>query len=51
MLVPEGPFKHLVTEYVDMITRVQAKRYVLVITDRFSRWIEAIQSADQATGN
>ncbi len=34
--VPEGPFKHLVMDYVDMIKRVQGKRYMLVIIDRFS---------------
>lgn len=44
ILVPEGPFKHLVMDYVDMIKSVQGKRYILVITDRFSGWVEATPS-------
>lgn len=40
--VPEGPFKHLVIDYVGMIKRVQGKRYMLVVIDRFSRWIKAV---------
>lgn len=39
--VPVGPFKHLMMDYVDMIERVQGKRYILVVVCRFSRWIEA----------
>ncbi len=48
--VPEGPFKHLVMDYVDMIKRVQGKRYMFVVIDRFSRWVEAVASADQGAG-
>ncbi|KAK0136998.1 Gag-Pol polyprotein [Merluccius polli] len=35
---PEGPFRHLVLDYVDMIKKVNDKRYMLVVIDRFSRW-------------
>ncbi|XP_056876766.1 uncharacterized protein K02A2.6-like isoform X2 [Takifugu flavidus] len=39
--MPDGPFRHLVMDYVDMIDRVQGKRYMFVVVCRFSRWIEA----------
>ncbi len=45
--VPEGPFKHLVMDYVDMIKRIQGKRYMFVVIDIFSRWVEAVPSEDQ----
>lgn len=44
--VPEGPFKHLVIDYVDRIKTVQGKRYMLVVTDHFSRCVEAVPSKD-----
>ena len=38
---PRGPFQELVIDYVDMLTPVGGKRYMLVVVDRFSRWVEA----------
>ncbi|XP_040927264.1 uncharacterized protein LOC121202322 [Betta splendens] len=39
--IPDGPFKHLTLDFVDMVRPVQGKRYLLVVIDRFSRWVEA----------
>ncbi|KAI5617727.1 hypothetical protein C0J50_22731, partial [Silurus asotus] len=44
--VPMGPFRHLVMDFVDMQDRVSGKRYILVVVDRFSRWVEAVATAD-----
>ena len=38
---PRGPMRELVIDYVDMITPIEGKRYMLVVVDRFSRWVEA----------
>ena len=48
ILVPEGPFQHIVIDYVDM-TSARQKIHTSSI-DRFSRWIETIPSADQGSG-
>ncbi|KAL2076356.1 hypothetical protein ACEWY4_028057 [Coilia grayii] len=45
--VPEGPFKHVVIDYIDMIKTVKRYRYVLVVVCRFSRWVEACESPEQ----
>ena len=42
--MPEGPFKHLVIDYIDMGKTIRKHRYVLVVVDRFSRWVEACPS-------
>ncbi|XP_056899994.1 uncharacterized protein K02A2.6-like [Takifugu flavidus] len=39
--LPDGPFRHLIMDYVDMVDRVERKRYMFVVVCRFSRWIEA----------
>lgn len=39
---PSGPFQELVIDYVDMIKPVEGKRYLLVVCDRFSRWVDAV---------
>ena len=39
---PDGPFRHLMLDFIDMTERVKGFRYILVVIDRFSRWIEAI---------
>ena len=39
---PSGPFRHLMMDHVDMTERVKGFRYLLVVVDRFSRWVEAV---------
>lgn len=41
ILLPDSPFRHLMMDHVYMTERVRSYRCVLVIIDRFSRWIEA----------
>uniref|UniRef100_A0A3B1IGT4 ribonuclease H n=1 Tax=Astyanax mexicanus TaxID=7994 RepID=A0A3B1IGT4_ASTMX len=38
---PRGPMCELVVDFVDMIKPIGGKRYLLVVVDRFSRWVEA----------
>lgn len=40
--LPEGPFKHLTIDFLDMIWPICGQRHLLVIVDRFSRWVEAV---------
>lgn len=42
--LPEGPFTHLVMDYIDMTKTVNKFRYVLVVICRYSRWVEACPS-------
>ncbi len=35
----KGPFTHLVMDFVEMITPIKGKRYMLVVVDTFSRWV------------
>ena len=44
--MPEGPFKHVVIDYIDMGKKIRNHRYVLVVMDRFIRWVEACPSPD-----
>lgn len=42
--MPEGPFKHVVMDYIDMGKNIRKHRYVLVVVDRFSQWVVACPS-------
>uniref|UniRef100_UPI00398F01E9 protein NYNRIN-like n=1 Tax=Pristiophorus japonicus TaxID=55135 RepID=UPI00398F01E9 len=43
--LPEGPFETLQLDYIEL-QKVQCYKYVLVIVDVFSRWIEAYPTLD-----
>ena len=43
--IPDGPFRHLMIDYVDMTQRIGRLRYILVVICRFSRWVEAVPTA------
>lgn len=45
--IPDGPFRHLVMDHVDMLERVNGYRYILVVVDIYSRWIEAVATRKQ----
>ena len=38
---PNGPMREIVIDFADMIRPIEGKRYLLVVVDRFSRWVEA----------
>ncbi len=42
---PDGSFRHLRIDHADMLERGQGKRYMLVVADRYIRWVEAIPTA------
>ncbi len=44
----KGPFTHLVMDFVEMITPIKGKRYMLVVVDTFSRWVEAFPVGKQS---
>ncbi|XP_053541792.1 protein NYNRIN isoform X6 [Ictalurus punctatus] len=48
---PTGPFRHIMMDHVDMgaANQVEGKRYILVIVDRFSRWVEATATSEEDT--
>jgi len=41
----DGPFRHLMIDYVDMTQRIGRLRYILVVICWFSRWVEAVPTA------
>lgn len=43
--VPDGPFRHLMIDYIDMTQRIGRLRYILVVICRFSRWVEAVPTS------
>ncbi|XP_053475948.1 protein NYNRIN-like [Ictalurus furcatus] len=50
---PTGPFRHIMMNHVDMGAdlQVEGKCYLLVIVDRFSRWLEATATSEEDAGS
>jgi len=44
----ERPFRHLVMDYVGMVKKVNGKTFILVVIDRFSKWVETAPSKEQS---
>lgn len=39
---PDGPFRHLMMDYMDMTQSIRRVRYILVVVCRFRGWIEVL---------
>lgn len=42
---------HITIDYVDMVSPVRGMRYMVVIVDQFSSWVEAVLTKVQNTAN